>query len=158
MNDRFALGTRIAAPVPDCLNETVRSEGEMVHEICKSEALQHIKCPEGGREHGDLTSTRRPGVLLEDARAEMVIDRKGHCSPVFRSSPAAGVGCGNPINKGIAAKIRKASELWEPEHHLTQLRKEIDRKYEIQVLHARTFLCGSCSGRQARSRRLALCI
>ena len=73
-----------------------------------------------------------PGFSFEDARGEMVIDRKGHCSPVLRSSPAAGVGCGNPINKGIAAKIRKASELWEPENHLTQLRKEIDRKYEYK--------------------------
>ena len=34
--------------------------------------------------------------------------------------------------KKIAAKIRQASELWELEHHLTQLRKEIDRKYEYK--------------------------
>jgi hypothetical protein len=32
----------------------------------------------------------------------------------------------------MAAKIRQASELWELEHHLTQLRKEIDRKYEYK--------------------------
>jgi tetratricopeptide (TPR) repeat protein len=30
----------------------------------------------------------------------------------------------------VAAKIRQASELWELKHHLTQLGKEIDRKYE----------------------------
>lgn len=34
--------------------------------------------------------------------------------------------------KEMAAKIRRASELWELEHHLTQLRKEIDRKYEYK--------------------------
>jgi hypothetical protein len=34
--------------------------------------------------------------------------------------------------KEMAAKIRQASELWELEHHLTQLRKEIDRKYEYK--------------------------
>jgi len=34
--------------------------------------------------------------------------------------------------KKIAAKIRQASELWELEHHLTQLRKEIDQKYQYK--------------------------
>src|SRR5450755_3511071 len=34
--------------------------------------------------------------------------------------------------KEMAAKIRRAPELWELEHHLTQLRKEIDRKYEYK--------------------------
>ena len=34
--------------------------------------------------------------------------------------------------KEMAAKIRQASELRELEHHLTQLRKEIDRKYEYK--------------------------
>jgi hypothetical protein len=32
----------------------------------------------------------------------------------------------------MAAQIRRAPELWELEHHLTQLRKEIDRKYEYK--------------------------
>ena len=99
VNDRFTLGTRIASPAQDSWDETVRLPGEIAHKICKIEAIQQIKCPAGGREHGDLTPIR-PGFLLEDARAEMVIDRKGHCSPVLRSSPAAGVGCGNPVNKG----------------------------------------------------------
>jgi Photoprotection regulator fluorescence recovery protein len=34
--------------------------------------------------------------------------------------------------KEMAAKIRQPSELWELEHHLTQLRKDIDRKYEYK--------------------------
>ena len=34
--------------------------------------------------------------------------------------------------KEMTAKIQQASELWELEHHLTQLRKEIDRKYEYK--------------------------
>jgi GTP-sensing pleiotropic transcriptional regulator CodY len=34
--------------------------------------------------------------------------------------------------KEMAAKIRHASELWELEHHLTQLRKEIDQKYQYK--------------------------
>jgi hypothetical protein len=32
----------------------------------------------------------------------------------------------------MAAKIGHASELWELEHHLTQLRKDIDRKYDYR--------------------------
>jgi hypothetical protein len=32
----------------------------------------------------------------------------------------------------MAKKIRHASELWELERHLTQLRKEIDRTYEYR--------------------------
>jgi hypothetical protein len=32
----------------------------------------------------------------------------------------------------MAAKIQQSSELWELEHHLTELRKEIDRKYEYK--------------------------
>ena len=57
--------------------------------------------------------------------------------------------------KQMAAKIQQSSELWELEHHLTELRKEIDRKYEIQVLQARIWLRGSCSGRKTRTRGLA---
>jgi hypothetical protein len=34
--------------------------------------------------------------------------------------------------KQMALRIRQASELWELEHHLTQLRKQIDRKYEYK--------------------------
>ena len=34
--------------------------------------------------------------------------------------------------KEMAAKIRRGPELWELEHHLTLLRKEIDRKYEYK--------------------------
>ena len=44
VNDWFTLGTRIASPVPDCLNETVRPEGEIVHEICKIEAVSIEPC------------------------------------------------------------------------------------------------------------------
>jgi hypothetical protein len=32
----------------------------------------------------------------------------------------------------MAKNIKHASELWELERHLTQLRKEIDRKYEYK--------------------------
>jgi hypothetical protein len=34
--------------------------------------------------------------------------------------------------KEMAAQIRRASDLWELEHHLTQLRKEMDGKYEYK--------------------------
>ena len=34
--------------------------------------------------------------------------------------------------KEMAGKIRQASELWELEHHLTQLRNEINGKYEYK--------------------------
>jgi hypothetical protein len=33
--------------------------------------------------------------------------------------------------KRIASQIRQSSDLWELERHLTQRRKEIDRKYEF---------------------------
>src|ERR1700722_3899763 len=98
VNDRITLGTRIASPAPDTLNETARTEREIVHEICEIGPIQQVKCSAGGREHDDLTAVR-PGFVLDDARAEMVIDRKGHCSSVLRSSPPAGTGCRNSINK-----------------------------------------------------------
>jgi hypothetical protein len=34
--------------------------------------------------------------------------------------------------KEMAARITQPSELWELEHHLTELRKAIDRKYEYK--------------------------
>jgi uncharacterized protein YprB with RNaseH-like and TPR domain len=34
--------------------------------------------------------------------------------------------------KRMAKKIQKSSDLWELEHHLTQRRKEIDRKYDFR--------------------------
>jgi integrase len=98
VNDRFTLETRIADPAQDRGSETVRQPAEVVHEICKIEVVQEIECPVGGRENGDL-SPIRPGFLLNNARPEMVIDRKDYCSPVLRSSPTARAGCGNPINK-----------------------------------------------------------
>ena len=35
--------------------------------------------------------------------------------------------------KQMAVAIKQASDLWELEHHLTQRRKEIDRKYEYRA-------------------------
>jgi hypothetical protein len=96
VNDRFTLGVRMASPVPDRLDETARRPEELVREI---EAAQQIKYPEGGREHGNLTPIRS-GFLLNDAGAEMVVDRKGHCSALLRSGLATGVERGNPISKG----------------------------------------------------------
>jgi integrase len=96
VNDRFTLGTRIASPAPDGLDETARRPGEIVRGI---EGAQQIKYPEGGREHGDLTPVRS-GFLLNDAGTEMVIDREGHCSALLRSGLTTGVGRGNPISKG----------------------------------------------------------
>jgi integrase len=96
-NDRFTLGTRMASSAPDSLDETVRRRPEeIVREI---EATQQIKYPEGGHEHGDLTPIQSR-FLLNDTGAEMVIDGKGHCSALLRSSLATGVGRGNPISKG----------------------------------------------------------
>ena len=34
--------------------------------------------------------------------------------------------------KKMASQIQKASDLWDLEHHLTQRRKEIDRKYDFR--------------------------
>lgn len=98
VNDRFTLGIRTVSPAPNGRNEAVRQSAEVVREICGIEAAQGITCFAGVHEHGDLTSIL-PGFPFEDARAEMVIDRKGYCSPVLRSSTQAGVGCGNPIRE-----------------------------------------------------------
>jgi site-specific recombinase XerC len=130
VNDRFTLGTRMAFPAPAGLSEIVRIPEALVHKICEIEAVRKIESPEGGHEHGDLTPIR-PGFLLNDARAEMVIDREGQCSPVLRSRRQE-LDAAIQSTKETAAKIRQASELWELEHHLTQLRKEIDRKFEYK--------------------------
>jgi hypothetical protein len=37
--------------------------------------------------------------------------------------------------KERASRIRQASDAWELEQHLTQRRKEIDRKYQFRVSH-----------------------
>ena len=34
--------------------------------------------------------------------------------------------------KKMASQIQKSSDLWDLEHHLTQRRKEIDRKYDFR--------------------------
>jgi hypothetical protein len=34
--------------------------------------------------------------------------------------------------KRMAKEIQKSSDLWDPEHHLTQRRKEIDRNYDFR--------------------------
>ncbi len=44
--------------------------------------------------------------------------------------------------KQMAAAIKQASDLWELEHHLTQRRKEIDRKYEYRASKL-TFVFGT---------------
>ena len=103
VNDRFTLGIRVASPGSDSGNETVRQPTQVVHETCGIEAVSEIKCPAGGPEHGDLTPIR-PGFLLEVAPVEMVIDRKGYCSPVLRASPTTGTGRCNPINEGNGSK------------------------------------------------------
>jgi hypothetical protein len=84
VNDRLALGTRIAFPAPENLNQ-VPVAGEQDREICESESVQQIKCTDGGPEHGDLTPSGRPGFLRDDAQPEIVTDRKGNCSQSLRS-------------------------------------------------------------------------
>lgn len=44
--------------------------------------------------------------------------------------------------KQMAVAIKQASDLWELEHHLTQRRKEIDRKYEYRASKL-TFVFGT---------------
>lgn len=97
VNDRFALGAWIVSPVPASVEETVRQSADAVNKICGIEPLPEIKCPAGGREHGDLIPIRQ-GFLLDDAPTEVVIDRKGHCSSLLRSGSATGVERGNSIS------------------------------------------------------------
>lgn len=78
MNDRFTLETRITFPDPEKVNDTVRKTREIVREICTVEAVQEIKSSDGGDDYAELTPVRGTKFLLEDARAEMVIDRTGH--------------------------------------------------------------------------------
>ena len=44
--------------------------------------------------------------------------------------------------KQMAAEVKEPFELWELEHHLTQRRKEIDRKYEYRASKL-TFVFGT---------------
>jgi integrase len=97
VNDRFTLDPWIVSPVPDSANETVRQPAEVVEEICEIEAVPEIKCPAGGRGHGDLNPIRQE-FLRNDARVEVVIDREGHCSALLRSGSATGVERGNSIS------------------------------------------------------------
>jgi integrase len=99
VNDRFTLETRTAAPGPERVNETVPETEEVVREMRSTERVQEIKSSEGGDEYAELTPIRGTRFLLEDARAEMDVDRKGHCSEGLRSSPATGVECSHPIDK-----------------------------------------------------------
>jgi integrase len=96
VNDRFALEAWVVSPVPASVDEPVRQPAEAVDEICEIEPLPEIKCPAGGREHGDLISIQQ-GFLLDHAPTEVVIDRKDHCSSLLRSGSAPGVERGNPI-------------------------------------------------------------
>ena len=52
--------------------------------------------------------------------------------------------------KQMAAAIKQSSDLWDLEHHLTQRRKEIDRKYEYRTSKL-TFVFGTL----IHERRLA---
>ncbi len=52
--------------------------------------------------------------------------------------------------KQMAAAIKQSSDLWDLEHHLTQRRKEIDRKYEYRASKL-TFVFGTL----IHERRLA---
>ena len=97
VNDRFTLDPWIVSPVPDSGNEAVRQPAEVVEEICEIEAVPEIKCPAGGRGHGDLNPIRQE-FLRNDARVEVVIDREGHCSALLRSGSATGVERGNSIS------------------------------------------------------------
>ena len=38
------------------------------------------------------------------------------------------------VAKRMANEIQKSSDLWDLEHHLTQRREEIDRKYDLRSL------------------------
>jgi site-specific recombinase XerC len=99
VNDRFTLGTRTAAPDAERVNGAAGQTEEVARKFCTIEAGQEIKSSEGGDEYAELIPVRGTKFVFEDARAEMVIDRKGHCAPGLRSSPATGVGCGHPIDK-----------------------------------------------------------
>jgi hypothetical protein len=57
--------------------------------------------------------------------------------------------------KEMAAKIRQASELWELEYHLTQLRMEIDRKYEYKYSTLVLFFADLVREGKLELRRLA---
>ena len=99
VNDRFTLGTFIAAPAPESPNQVAPVSAEEARETCEIEPVHQIKCSEGGPEYGERAPTAGPGFSVVDAHPEMVIHRKGNCSQGLRSSPGAGVGSGNPIHK-----------------------------------------------------------
>jgi hypothetical protein len=121
----------MAFPAPAGLSEIVRIPEALVHKICEIEAVRKIESPEGGHEHGDLTPIR-PGFYSTMRELKWSSTEKAIARRCFDRALRQELHAAIQSTKETAAKIRQASELWELEHHLTQLRKEIDRKFEYK--------------------------
>jgi hypothetical protein len=76
------------------------------------------------------TAIRRYSTHLRDMKwtpAEKAIARKAYESALQQELAAV-----IRETKEIAANIKQVSDVWDLEHHLTQLRQEIDRQYDYR--------------------------
>jgi hypothetical protein len=91
---------------------------------------QGIECRHGGSNHDQLVCDSRPLSLPE--QTDLVEVRKGHRPQSLRRCSGPGASRSVQEAKRMANEIQKSSDLWDLEHHLTQRRKEIDRKYDFR--------------------------
>jgi hypothetical protein len=91
---------------------------------------QGIECRYGGSKHDQPVRDSRELSLPNEpiwSRSEKAIARKAF-------DAALGQELHEVIReaKKMASQIQKSSDQWDLEHHLTQCRKEIDRKYDFR--------------------------
>jgi hypothetical protein len=96
------------------------------------ERVQEIKSSEGGDEYAELTRYAERDFYskmreLKWSSTEKAIARRAFDRVLQRELNAA-----IRSTKEMAARITQAYDLRELEHHLTELRKAIDRKYEYK--------------------------
>ena len=66
-------------------------------------------------------------------RTDLVEVRKGHRPQSLRRCSGPGASRGDSGSKARwPTRSKQSSDLWDLEHHLTQRRKEIDRKYDFR--------------------------
>jgi hypothetical protein len=94
---------------------------------------QELECPRGGSEDDDQILFCQPAQRSQPERTEVVQVGTGDRPEAFDRALNQELQEVIQRAKKMAAEIKVPSELWELEHHLTQRRKEIDRKYEYRA-------------------------
>jgi hypothetical protein len=126
VNDLFDLGTDGQQQEKD--EEFVSADG--TSEAVEKAFGQGIGCGHGGSEHERPICD--PKHVSVPERTDVVEIGKAIARKAFDA--ALGQELHEVIQeaKRMANEIQKSSNLWDLEHHLTQRRKEIDRKYDFR--------------------------